>query len=118
MHKNNDNNQYIEYVKEHAEHAAEYTKNLISTAQSCSSEMVKKATDICAHNMALGKNFLNCSNFEDLVHWGEKFAKTNIEKSVEIAGSVFSKVCNDITEANGHVAKKISKNISNLKNKF
>lgn len=113
-----ENSEYVEYFKEHAEYATEYTKSLISTIQSSSSEIAKKTTDICATNLALAKNFLNCSNFEEVVHWGENFIKTNVDNCINTAGSLYSKICNEVVEANGHIAKKLSKNINNLKNKF
>ncbi len=117
--KNNESdNHYVDYLKEHAEHAAEYTKNIASSLQSSSSEMTKKVADIYATNLALAKNFLNCSNFDEIVHWGENFVKTNVNHCVDSVGSMYNKVCSEITEANGDIAKKVGKNFNKLKNKF
>ncbi len=116
--ENQENNHYVEYVKEHAQHAAEYGKNLMSTAHKTGNEVTKKVTDICANNLALCKSFLGCTSFDDMVHWGEKFVKTNVDNCIEAASSVYSKVCKEVTEANSDVAKKVVKNITNIKNKL
>lgn len=118
--QNNDqvHNEYTECMKNHAQHAVEYGKNLLSSVHNNSNEITKKVTDICATNLAFCKSFLSCTSFEDMVHWGEKFVKTNVDNCVETMGSVYTKVCNEVTEANSDIAKKISKNITNLKNKF
>ena len=105
-------------MKEHAQHAAEYTKNLMSTAHGSGSEITKKVTDACATNLALCKSFLNCTSFDDIVHWWEKFVKTNVDHCSETLSSIYSKACHEVTEANSDIAKKVSKNITNLKNKF
>lgn len=117
--KNNESEtQYMDYFKEHAAHAAEYAKNIASTIQSNSGEMTRKVADIYATNLALAKKFLNCSNFEEIVHWGENIVKTNVNHCVDSVGSMYNKVCSEITEANGDIAKKVGKNFNNLKNKF
>ena len=113
-----ENNPYIDCVKGHFNHAVDYGKNLLSTAHTSHSEVTKKVTDICATNLALCKSFLSCTSFEDMVQWGEKFVKTNVDNCVETASSILSKSCSEITEANGDIAKKITKNITNLRNKF
>ncbi len=108
---------YAEYVKEHAQHAAEYTKDLMSSAHTTHADLTKKVTDICATNLALGKSFLNCTHFDDIVGWGEKFVKTNLDHCVESASSIYSKACSEVTKANGEIAKKVSKNFVKMKNK-
>ncbi len=115
---NQEDNHYVEAVKEHAQHAVEYSKNLMATAHTTGNEITKKVTDICATNLALCKSFLGCASFDDIVHWGEKFVKTNVDNCVETISTVYGKVCNEVTEANSDIAKKVVKNVTKLKNKF
>ncbi|MGB4191313.1 MAG: hypothetical protein WBJ81_02035 [Rickettsiales bacterium] len=115
---NNDHNHYVDYVKDHVNHAMEYGKNIVSTAHSANSELIKKVTDICAHNLSLGKSFLSCTNFDEIINWGEKFVKSNVDHLVESSSSIASKACSEITKANSEIAKKASKNFAEIKDKM
>lgn len=111
-------NKYTDYVKEHLQTGAEYSQNLITTAQTVGHEVAQKITDVMANNLTLGKSFLNCKSFEDIVNWGEQMVQANLEHFVETGGSIYSKTCNEVTKANAAVAKKVAQCAANIKNKF
>ena len=113
---NQEDNKYAGYIKNNMQVNIEYNKNLLAAACAASHELTKKVTDICATNLTLGKSFLKCASFEDIINWGEKAIQSNLETYIQSAGSIYSKACSEVTKANSNVTKKINQNISSLKN--
>lgn len=112
------NHPYAKHVQEHIEHTMEYGKNLMSTAHSVQSDLTKKLTDICAHNLSLGKSFLDCTSVNHMVDWCHHFVNTNVNHAIDGASTILSKTCSEVSKANGEITKKVSENLSNIKNKF
>lgn len=119
---NNDNNSssnhYVDVVKEHFKHSVEYGKDLMSTFHEVNTDITKKVTDACATNLSLGKSFLECKGVHDVVDWCHSFVNTNVNHAISGASHVFSKTCDKVSKANGDIAKKVSQNIANAKDKF
>ena len=111
-------NKYKAYVQEHLQTGAEYGQHLFSTAQIAGNEVAQKVTDILASNFELGKSFLSCKSFEDIINWGEKLVQFNLDNCAEAGNSVYSKACKEVNKANSAVAKKVGQCISNVKHKF
>ncbi len=111
-------NKYKEYVKEHFQTGVEYGQNLFSTTHAAGNEMAQKVTDMMASNLELGKSFLNCKSFEDMVNWGESLVQSNLDHCVKTGSSVYSKACSEVNKANSAVAKKVGECVSKMKHKF
>jgi len=111
-------NPYTKHVQEHLQHTMEYSKELMSSAHNIHTDLTKKFTDVCAHNLSLGKSFLDCKGVDHMVDWCHNFVNTNVNHAIETAGDVISKTCHHVTKANGEIAKKVSENFSNIKDKF
>jgi len=111
-------NKYMNFAQEHMKHATEYGQNLFSTAKATGSEISSKVTEALAANFELGKSFLNCKSFEDVVSWGEKTLQTNLDHCVKTGGEIYSKACVEMHKANGEVAKKFGECVAKVKNSF
>ncbi len=109
---------YTNYAKEHFQTSVDYGKNLLSSVHAASHQVNKKITDACATNLALGKSFLTCNKFEDIVDWSEKMVKTNLDHCLSSLHSVYNQTCTEVNKANSEMAKKVSKNFAKIKNKF
>ena len=115
---NNEHSKFTNYTKEHFQTSIEYGQNLFSTIHAAGHEVSKKITDTCAANLALGKSFLNCNKFEDVVDWTEKMVKTNLDHCLSSLHSVYNQTCTEVNKAHCEMAKKIGKNFAKIKNKF
>lgn len=112
------NNPYTKHVQEHIQHSMEYGKNLMSTAHDVQSEITKKFTDVFAHNISLGKSFLDCKKVDHVVDWCHHFVNSNVNHAMDGATSIISKTCDQVSKANSEIAKKVGENFANIKDKF
>lgn len=111
-------NKYMNYMQEHLQNSLEYGQNLFTTAKSAGSEAMSKMSEHVANNIEQCKTFLNCKSFEDVVNWGEKAVKANVDHCINVGSEVYHKVCNEVTEANSDIAKKTVQCAANIKEKF
>lgn len=118
MSEEENHNHYAKYVKEHLNHSVEYGKKIMSTAHNVHSEITKKITDVSAHNLSLGKSYLNCTNFNEIIDWSHNFINSNVNHFIEGASTVYSKTCDEMSKANSEITKKVGENFANIKNKF
>lgn len=111
-------NRFVEYMKEGFERSSEYSKNVTETMQNLTKEASEKATSFMKESFDHSKEFLNCKTFDDVIDWGEKLVKKNIDALVDSSSSFYGKTCQEINRVNSEVSKKFASSMANMKKKF